>query len=135
MKSPLYLFVILVLSLGSVSCRHQDVCEEKMHALEGKFLFYGAQDIHPEDDPYTAQVLKKGDHWVFAFSLPIKLEDGSQTLYQFEQRVSWSPELKNYLFEHLSESDYERLGVDFIVTRFNRYWICLSSTDTLRKRQ
>lgn len=120
---PFYLFVIMALLPGFVACSRQDVCEEKMRALEGKYLFYGAQNIHPEDDPYTAQILKTGDHWVFSFSLPIKLEDGSQTLYQFEQRVSWSPEMKNYLFEHLSESDYERLGVDFVVTQFNRYWI------------
>ena len=129
MKSFISFLLILVLFLGSVACSRQDVCEEKMLALEGNYyeIFRG----HPEEEgkPYTARVLKAGDHWVFSFTLPITLENGSQTLHQFEQEVRWSPEMKDYLFDHLSDYDYEKLGIDFIVTWNDRWWIYMLLKD------
>ena len=129
MKSFIPLLFILVLFSGSVACRRQDVCEEKMLALEGNYyeVFRGRPE--GEGNPYTARVSKAGDHWVFSFILPITLENGSKTIHQFEQGVRWSPEMKDYLFDHLSDSDYEKLGIDFIVTWNDRWWIYMLMKD------
>ena len=71
--------------------------------------------------------MKSGDQWVFSFSIPVTSDNGRRTPQLFEQRVRWSPEIKTYLFEHLSDSDYKRMKTDFIVTRYsNRGWITLS---------
>ena len=66
---------------------------------------------------------------MFSFILPITLENGSKTIHQFEQGVRWSPEMKDYLFDHLSDSDYEKLGIDFIVTWNDRWWIYMLMKD------
>ena len=113
-----FLSLILILLLGFVACSRQDVCEEKMLAAEGIYCS-DLDAFQTEDNPFNARIMKAGDHWVFSFFLPVTLSDGSQVRHQFEQRVIWSPELKSYLFSHLSESDYELLKVDNVLTRYN----------------
>ena len=127
---PHFLLLSLALVLVSVACSRQDVCEEKMRALEGNYSLLGIPDPNPEGDiSYPAQISKAGDHWVFSFTLSITPENGPKTTHQFEQRVSWSPELKAYLFEHLSDSDYELMRTDYVVTRINRFWITMLMKD------
>ena len=117
-----FLFLILAMLPGSVACSRQDVCEEKMLALEGIYYPSNSSDPDPtEDSPFNARFMKSGEDWVFTYVLTISPDNGPKYLHQFEQRVVWSPELNDYLFDHLSESDYELLKVDHVVMQYQTH--------------
>ena len=112
-----FLFLILASFLGSVDCSRQDVCEEKMLAIE---VIYCPESsaFQTEDDPFNGRIMKAEDYWIFSYFLTISPDDGPKFIHQFEQQVSWSPELNAYLFDHLSESDYELLKADYVVVQY-----------------
>ena len=119
---PIYLFLILAVLSGSVACSRRADCEEKMLAMEGYYYITTHPDaIPPEESVYSARIMKTGDRWFFSFTIPIKTDNGTESLHKFEQGVLWSPEIKDYLFDHLSPADYELLKVDYVVTRYDYY--------------
>lgn len=113
------IFLVLIMTLlpGLVACSRIDICEEKMHAIEGEYSFLHHTDpILQDGGPFTARVLKAGDQWVFSFTLPISPKTGDLYYHQFEQSVTWSPELNDYLFGNLSESDCELFRANYVIT-------------------
>ena len=112
-----FLFLILAMLPGSVACSRQDVCEEKMLAIEGIYCPESSA-FQTEDDPFNGRIMKAGDRWVFSYALTVSPDNGEKFIHQFEQQVSWSPELNAYLFDHLSESDYELLKADYVVVQY-----------------
>ena len=112
-----FLFLILTLFLGFIACSRQDACEEKMLAIEGIY-WPESNAFQIEDDPFNGRIMKAGDHWVFSYILTISPDNGPKFTHQFEQQVIWSPELNAYLFDHLSESDYELLKADYVVVQY-----------------
>ena len=88
-----------------------------MLAIEGIY-WPESNAFQIEDDPFNGRIMKAGDHWIFSYFLTISPDDGPKFTHQFEQQVSWSPELNAYLFDHLSESDYELLKADYVVVQY-----------------
>lgn len=113
-----YLLLILALLAGAAACSRQDIYEEKMRALEGNYYPNKLDSLPDVNSPYVARILKSGDQWVFSFSLPV--EPGSPTFHQFEQGITWSPEVNAYLFDNLSKADCERMGADLVVTEYKK---------------
>ena len=115
-----YLLLILALLSGAVACSRQDIYEEKMRALEGNYYPTKLDTLPDVNSPYVARIMKSGDQWVFSFSITLKQGYDSPVLHQFEQRITWSPEVNAYLFDNLSKADCELMKADLVVTEYKK---------------
>lgn len=128
MKGKLSIFLILAV-LSLTACSMQSAIDEKMGVLKGDYLPINNYTPWVDGNPYAARIEKVGDRWVFSFVIPIYTYD-HEVLHHFEQGVTWSPELGEYLFEQLSDANLKLLGVEKVETRYSRELITMNGLVT-----
>ena len=134
LKHFVYFLVGLIVAAGMLSsCETRKELESRMDEIVGEYRLAGFYSVayadrldeipKAERDAATARIFPNGKGWIFEYTLPLVSSDNSGFSYhRVRQPIVWEPQLGEYYFYQLDESDFAGCGIDpaFVSLTYNR---------------